>query len=381
MGSYSNMVVCDLRFISTVEAQQITDISNIDLLVLPQDAPEDVKGALAAIPKSNIRQMIYLGMQEELDASKYIRKTTSYKDVNILDLRSLTTVEAAESIQEIKRVKVLIVPSDGPEEVRNAIMAIPQREVGKILRLRLGEEVDYTELEEEISLNERRTPKYENMDILDMRSFKDAESIQKIGSIKNITILVLLADASPEIMSAIASVPKKDISKTIYLKDGEEIPYRIQKANGVFILGTVPQRNTIIKANGICIIPSLPGIREDVVITLKANGLCLIHSSLKDSNNLEISMNGMLCYKNFDSDKIKLMEKMKIDAATLSYLPDGTFLIVGDSLVFEDDVTPEMLIEKKIQILAGNNLSAPKHLIPYLTATATAMNIVEKKGD
>ena len=71
---------------------------------------------------------------------------------------------------------------------------------------------------------------------------------------------------------------------------------------------------------------------------------------------------------------------MEIEAATLSYLPENTFLIVANRLAFADDVTPEMLIEKKIQVLAGNNIEAPKHLIPYLTATATVGNkIVERK--
>ncbi len=381
MGEYVNMKVCDLRFIHTVEeAKEIKEITDVELLVLPNDAPADVAKALASIPKTDVRQVVQLGSQEELDVSKYIKKTVTYKDVKILDLRSITTVEAAEAVKEIKGVKVLIIPADGPEEVRCAIMAIPQKGVGKVLRLQLNEEIDYSKLEEEISLSEKKEIKYSDMDILDLRDIKSVEALQNIRRIEDICLLVLPKETSPEILSAIMSIPKRNIIKTIYLKDGEDIPYQIQKANGVHIMNTLSQKNVIIKVNGICMIPSLSGLKEDISVTLKANGLCLLHSSLKNMDNFVPSINGITIYKDFDPEKVKMNNEMEIEAATLSYLPENTFLIVANRLAFADDVTPEMLIEKKIQVLAGNNIEAPKHLIPYLTATATVGNkIVERK--
>jgi len=382
MGEYVGMKVCDLRFIHTVEeAKGIEEIVDVELLVLPNDAPEDVARALAAIPKIEVNQVIQLGSHDELDVSKYIKKTVTYQDTKILDLRSITTVEAAEAVKEIKRVKVLIVPADGPEEVRNAIMGIRQKEIGKVLRLRLDEEADYSKLEEEIDLNEKYSTKYSNMDILDMRNFKSIEGIQKIRLINDVAVLVLPADAPPEIMSALISVPKKNIVKTIYLKDGEEIPYGVQRTNGIFTMTSIPQKNTVILVNGICMIPSLTGLKEGVSITLQANGLCLLHPSLKNLDALELSINGMSFYKEFEPEKIKMFNEMDVDAATVSYLPEGTFLIAGHKLSFADDVTPEMLIEKKIQLLVGGKISSPKHLIPYLNATATVGDkIVEKNN-
>ncbi len=382
MGEYVGMKVCDLRFIRTVEeAKEIGGIVDVELLVLPNDAPAEVAKALAAIPKTDVRQVIQLGSQEELDVSKYIKKTVTYKDVKILDLRSITTVEAAEAVKEIKDVKVLIVPADGPDEVRNTIMAIPQKGVGKVLRLRLNEEVDYSKLEEEISMNEKREIKYHDMNILDLRDIKSVEVLQNIRRINDICLLVLPKDAPPEIRSAIMAIPQNDIIKTIYLKDGEDIPYQILRANGVYVMKTLPQKNLIIKANGICMISDLSGLKEDISITLKANGICLLHTNLQSMSNFSPSINGITFYKDFDPERVKINNEMEIEAATLSYLPENTFLIVGNLLTFAEDVTPEMLMEKNIQILAGNDIAAPKHLIPYLSATATVGNKIVKRTD
>ena len=52
--------------------------------------------------------------------------------------------------------------------------------------------------------------------------------------------------------------------------------------------------------------------------------------------------------KDFDPERVKINNEMEIEAATLSYLPENTFLIVGNLLTFAEDVTPEMLMEKNI---------------------------------
>jgi hypothetical protein len=55
MGKISDMVICDLRYISSVEqAQAIEKISDIVMLILPKDAPVEVMSAIAAIPKNDI---------------------------------------------------------------------------------------------------------------------------------------------------------------------------------------------------------------------------------------------------------------------------------------------------------------------------------------
>ncbi len=55
MGKISDMVMCDLRYITTAEqAQGIEEISDIVMLILPKDAPDEVMSAISAIPKHDI---------------------------------------------------------------------------------------------------------------------------------------------------------------------------------------------------------------------------------------------------------------------------------------------------------------------------------------
>lgn len=372
MAKYVGMNICDLRFVRTVEeAQKIESIVSVKLLVLPNDVPEEVGAALTAIPKTSVQQMLYLGCQEELDASKYFRKEVVYKDVKILDLRSITTVEAAEAIQEIKRVKVLIIPSDGQADVCNAIMNIPQKQIDRVIRASLDEEVDYSRLEEEIA----NVVNYNDMDVLDLRQIKSVDALQKIEKINDITVLVLPSDASPEIQTAIAAIPKNDIRKTIYLKDGEPVPYKIQNVNGVYTMQQIPQISAIIEVNGLCIVPELSALKEDVSIILNVNGVCLLHTSLRHMNNLEVNANGVVLYEDFDSSRLKFTQSMDIDAATISYMPDGVVML-AEKLTFAEDVTPELMMEKKLKILAADKITASKQLLPYLKATSSMLNRV-----
>lgn len=374
MANYVSMSVCDLRSVRTVEdARKISSIVDVRLLVLPNDVPEEVSAALTEIPKTAVGRMIYLGREEDLDASKYLKKQVIYKDIRILDLRTITTVEAAEAIEEIKRVKVLIIPSDGQAEVCNAIMNIPKKGIGKVIRASLEEEIDYSQLEAEID----SVVQYNDMDILDLRQVKSVEALQKIKKINDVSVLVLPTDASPEVQTAIAAIPRNDIGKTIYLKDGEPVPYKVQKANGLFMMEQVPKSSVIIGVNGVCIIPELPGMKEDVSIVLNINGMCLLHPSLRRMDNFELSVNGMVFYEEFDSSKLKMVPSMDIDAATISYMPEG-MIILGERLSFAEDVTPEMMIEKKLKILAAQRISAYKGLLPYLKATTSMVNKIEE---
>ncbi|MDD4796371.1 MAG: hypothetical protein PHO66_01220 [Eubacteriales bacterium] len=61
MSQIQNMPVCDLRNIRSIEeAQAISGIRNVALLILPQDAPPAVNAALLAVPKENIAAIVSL---------------------------------------------------------------------------------------------------------------------------------------------------------------------------------------------------------------------------------------------------------------------------------------------------------------------------------
>ncbi len=60
---------------------------------------------------------------------------STMKNMPIADLRTITTVEAAQAIAEMKNIAVLILPDDAEPEVMNAIHAIPKHNVATVLTL------------------------------------------------------------------------------------------------------------------------------------------------------------------------------------------------------------------------------------------------------
>lgn len=57
------------------------------------------------------------------------------KNMPTADLRTITSVEAANAIEELTNIAVVILPEDGDPEVLNALQAIPKRNVAVTLSL------------------------------------------------------------------------------------------------------------------------------------------------------------------------------------------------------------------------------------------------------
>ena len=60
---------------------------------------------------------------------------STMKNMPIADLRTVTTVEAAQAIEEMHNIALLILPEDAAPEVMNAIHAIPKKNVANVLTL------------------------------------------------------------------------------------------------------------------------------------------------------------------------------------------------------------------------------------------------------
>ncbi len=57
------------------------------------------------------------------------------KNMPIADLRTINTVEAAQAIEEMRNIAVLILPEDAEPDVANALHAIPKKNVATVLTL------------------------------------------------------------------------------------------------------------------------------------------------------------------------------------------------------------------------------------------------------
>ncbi len=67
MSTIKNLPICDLRTYMDVSAiQEIEEIKNIALLILPKDAPPEVMAALAKVEKKNVAVTISLGKDQQV---------------------------------------------------------------------------------------------------------------------------------------------------------------------------------------------------------------------------------------------------------------------------------------------------------------------------
>lgn len=67
---------------------------------------------------------------------------STMKNMSIADLRTINTVEAAQAIEEMNNIAVLILPEDAEPEVMNALHAIPKKNVASVLTLPKGAKVN-----------------------------------------------------------------------------------------------------------------------------------------------------------------------------------------------------------------------------------------------
>jgi len=215
--------------------------------------------------------------------------------------------------------------------------------------------------------------KYSDMATCDLRHLNDPEAIRQIEEIRDVAELILPSDASDEVMSAFAAIPKEDIADIFYLSSKAEI----SKINGCGPISAAPGTEHIITVNGMALVRD---VADDATVTLKVNGVCLIDEKLKSHPNIVLkSINGHVIYCNQDIEPKFYPNKVTLDADTIQYFNKGQCIVVGNNLVFENDVSVELLQEKELMIIVGNKLIAPAHLVGYLNATATIRNELEVK--
>lgn len=106
MGTISDMVMCDLRYITTVEqAKAIEEISDIVMLILPKDAPAEVMSAITAIPRHDI--------VIEIPVSKEAKISTINGSTEINDAYFSSTYESLLLINGMGIITRIVNPCSG----------------------------------------------------------------------------------------------------------------------------------------------------------------------------------------------------------------------------------------------------------------------------
>lgn len=211
---------------------------------------------------------------------------------------------------------------------------------------------------------------YENIATLDLRHLT-AEAAKQIEGISNIALLIKPKDGPAELMEAIAAIPVHNIASTVFLQMDEELTM----FNGVSELDDSLFRadgKSFIICNGICIISELsPESRGRILV----NGMLLMKKGMqgKEIGVAIEAVNGVRLYLDFEEYKV-FQNQLELDAATISYLSPGTALLTGNQINIADDVTVEMLEEKKVTLISGNEIICNKELAPYIRVKAFVGN-------
>lgn len=213
--------------------------------------------------------------------------------------------------------------------------------------------------------------RYQDMPVCDLRYLSDVEAIRQIEEISDVATLVLPKDASSEVQSALAAIPKSDIAATLYLNKEDTV----HVINGFSILSDndfAKDGHTVILVNGCACVRDLS---EDMRGALVVNGAVVLQESVKKSQLSFPLQNGMKLYMDFDDCKV-FQNQLELDAAFLSYLPPKTLLFVGNELRIATDVTVEALQKAQVRLVVGNVLLCPEPIISYIKATAFVGNMI-----
>jgi|LSQX01.3.fsa_nt_gb hypothetical protein len=212
--------------------------------------------------------------------------------------------------------------------------------------------------------------KMENMPICDLRNHTDIAVIQAIESIQNVAMVILPKEAPSDVLQALHSIPMRNVAAVITLDRND----RIQIINGLSVIGNADlgtEGNTTLVVNGIAVIADLsPEVRASIYL----NGIVLIQEKLRSHPGLNFAMtNGIKVYANFAKYKL-FPDEVTLDLDFLTWLDPDTVIAAGNKIIVGNDVTIDLLREKRLTLVSGNVVVCPAALKGYIQSISTVGN-------
>ncbi len=212
--------------------------------------------------------------------------------------------------------------------------------------------------------------KMENMPVCDLRNYTDIAVIQAIESIQNVAMVILPKEAPSDVLQALHSIPMRNVAAVISLGRDD----RVQLLNGLAAVGDADlgtEGNTALVVNGIVVIADLS---PDAHASLYLNGIVLIQEKLRSHPGLRFAMtNGLKVYAPFEKYKLYPQE-VTLDRDFLTWLDPDTVIAAGNTIQIGDDVTIDILREKRLTLVSGNILVCPSALKGYIQSISTVGN-------
>lgn len=205
---------------------------------------------------------------------------------------------------------------------------------------------------------------YKNVVECDLRHLSTAEDFAGIEKFENIVRLLLPKNLSDEARSALAKIPREKVVQEIYIDTDAEI----RTVNGFKVIDRRSfdenSHKVYYTVNGFAIVCDVePGT---VINFLSVNGFLVIQKNTDVVCNIE-TVNGTVREAEFSTENCKWFpDTVNVNSAFLKELPKNSFVVAGDSIVVEDDVSIEELKVSGVRFLAGDDMKAPKDLLGFL---------------
>ena len=198
-----------------------------------------------------------------------------------------------------------------------------------------------------------------NIALLDLQNFT-AEALREIKKIESCAMLLVPKNASDEWKNAYAKITIRNVASII------EVSYsKYSVLNGMVILN---DKN--VSDDCLYIVEKIPD--------LCVNGLLL---KRKKSRYEMTRMNGRSVEVE-DNVVIKpYPNTIEIDGDTVRSFDYNTLVAAGNNVDIDNDVTEQMLSDKKITFAAGNEVKCGKSILGYVKVNSTVGNKITEKNE
>ena len=204
-----------------------------------------------------------------------------------------------------------------------------------------------------------------NIALLDLQNFT-AEALREIKKIESCAMLLVPKNASDEWKNAYAKITIRNVASII------EVSYsKYSVLNGMVTLNDKNVSDDCLYiVNGIVILETVEKIPD-----LCVNGLLL----KREKSRYEMTrMNG----RSEDNVVIKpYPNTIEIDGDTVRSFDYNTLVAAGNNVDIVDDVTEQMLSDKKITFAAGNEVKCGKSILGYVKVNSTVGNKITEKNE
>lgn len=204
---------------------------------------------------------------------------------------------------------------------------------------------------------------------LDLRNYS-VEALRKIKKITKCAVVIVPSDASEAWYDAFGCIEIKLCASIVRVGMNEII----KRANGITSINdsNVDDKFGLYYIKGIGIIET-----REKSPKIFISGMCIERKNacfdLANLNGVSFVIDDNVEYKLYS-------DSANIDSDTLKHLNNDTVIIAGNEINIDSNVTEEMLSQKSIKFIAGNNVVCNKEIYGYVNANSQVGNEIKIKN-